>query len=90
MIEFLSDQPATRISVSGETVKLTVREAELLQVLAARAGEVVTKRELLLSVWGTTQYIDPDSLSLYVGRLRRKLGPGHIFTSNKIGYMYKP
>jgi two-component system KDP operon response regulator KdpE len=63
------------VRVNGESVKLTPREWELLLVLAQRTGQVVTQQELLTTVWGARHRGNAQYLRVYVGHLRRKLGP---------------
>ena len=58
----------------GETaVDLTPREFELLKVLLAHPGRVVTAGRLLRAVWGTAYSDEAHYLHVYVSRLRRKL-----------------
>jgi two-component system, OmpR family, response regulator len=70
------DPAAHTVTRGGREVELTAREFALLEFLARRAGEVVSRTELLEHVWdqnfdGSTNIVD-----VYVGYLRRKLeGP---------------
>jgi two-component system KDP operon response regulator KdpE len=61
------------VRVGGVAVDLTPREYELLKVLLARAGTVVTRGRLLRAVWGTAYSDEAHYLHVYVSRLRRKL-----------------
>ena len=54
-------------------VSLTAREMELLTALAARAGDAVTRSELLTAVWGPSFDGEPNVVDVYVGYLRQKL-----------------
>nr|WP_258938231.1 MULTISPECIES: response regulator transcription factor [Prauserella salsuginis group] len=56
-----------------EPVPLSPREYALLEALAGRAGTVVTKEELLQSVWGDQRAATRNVVEVYVGYLRRKL-----------------
>jgi two-component system KDP operon response regulator KdpE len=69
------DRDTRLVRVNGESVKLTPREWELLLVLAQRTGQVVTQQELLTTVWGARHRGNAQYLRVYVGHLRRKLGP---------------
>ena len=56
-----------------------------------RAGEVVTRRELLVEVWGYHEDVSSRTVDTHVAVLRRKLGhqpdePGYIVTVAKVGY----
>ncbi len=53
--------------------RLTPREAELLQYLAARANKVVPRSEILKSLWGKDDYFLGRSLDVFVSRLRKYL-----------------
>jgi DNA-binding response OmpR family regulator len=72
--------------VDGRSVDLSGREAQVLRVLVDRAGQVVTRQDLLSTVWG--YWFDPRSnvVDVYVGRLRAKLGPSVIQTVRDVGY----
>lgn len=61
------------VGVSGQPVRLTPREYELLKVLLANAGRVVTKGRLLRAVWGLAYVEESHYVHVYVNRLRRKL-----------------
>jgi two-component system, OmpR family, response regulator len=67
-------------------VELTGREAAVLEALAQDPGQVVSRELLLSRVWG--YHFDPGSnlVEVYVGRLRRKLGPGWLTTVRGRGY----
>ncbi|HEX5401981.1 MAG TPA: response regulator transcription factor [Pseudonocardiaceae bacterium] len=58
---------------AGVVVPLSPREFAVLDVLAGRAGVVVTKDELLRAVWGDEQAATRNAVEVYVGYLRRKL-----------------
>ncbi|MGY1742804.1 MULTISPECIES: response regulator transcription factor [unclassified Blastococcus] len=63
-----------RVTLDGRAVELTPKEFELLAHLAARAGTVVSKRELLAEVW-QLPYGGPDkTVDVHLSWLRRKLG----------------
>jgi DNA-binding response OmpR family regulator len=77
---------------AGVQVHLTAREFELLQYLAERRGAVVTRQELLKTVWGYEESALTRTADIFVARLRRKLErdakhPKHILTSHGDGYL---
>ena len=84
--------PATRdVRRAGRPVALRPKEDELLRALVARAGAVVTRRELLAEVWGYHDDVSSRTVDTHVAVLRRKLGheaeePGFIMTVAKTGY----
>jgi len=71
--DLVVDRATRQVSMSGEPVALSPREFAVLDVLASRAGSVVTKDELLRTVWGDEQAATRNAVEVYVGYLRRKL-----------------
>ncbi|MCB0974925.1 MAG: response regulator transcription factor [Actinobacteria bacterium] len=67
--------PATRqATVAGDELELTRKEFDLLAYLAARAGTVVTKREILAGVWRQPYGGADKTVDVHLSWLRRKLG----------------
>ena len=58
----------------------------MLEQLAVRAGQVVSKAEILEHVWDFAYDGDPNIVEVYVSALRRKLAPGRIRTVRGAGY----
>jgi DNA-binding response OmpR family regulator len=88
----LEADPATRkLWRDGRLVPLRPKEYDLLVALMRRAGEVVTRRELLGEVWGYRDDVTSRTVDTHVAMLRRKLGhaadeAGYIVTVAKTGY----
>ncbi|MGW7246449.1 response regulator transcription factor [Streptomyces decoyicus] len=80
------DQGAQRVERDGGEVTLTAKEFAVLEQLALRAGEVVSKGEILEHVWDFAYEGDVNIIEVYVSALRRKLGAGHIVTVRGAGY----
>jgi len=81
--------------VSGEPVEMTRKEFAVLRYLAARAGEVVTRDDLLNQVWGYESYPSSRTVDNHVAGLRAKLEqdasqPEHIKTVHGVGYKFVP
>jgi two-component system KDP operon response regulator KdpE len=82
------------VRATGRLVRLTPHEYELLKVLLANQGRIVTRERLLRAVWGLAYTDAPEYIHVYVGRLRRKLaqaGAGPVVerlfvTETGIGY----
>ena len=68
------DLRSRRVHQSDVEVPLTAREFDLLAHLVRRAGQVVSKREILSAVWEDDFEGDANVVEVYVARLRRKLG----------------
>lgn len=69
----LIDFDDIRVVCKGNKVKLTNKEFTLLSVLAKSADRVVTRQQLLDSVWGYSYYGDARTLDVHIRRLRQKL-----------------
>ncbi|MFF0578993.1 response regulator transcription factor [Streptosporangium saharense] len=83
--------PRTReATLDGAALELTPREFDLLHFLAVRAGEVVTKRELLTEVWQVPYGGADKTVDVHLSWLRRKLGetaqePRYLVTVRGVG-----
>jgi len=84
--ELRLDPAARRVWRGGEEVELTAREHALLEFLLRRAGDVVSKLEILEHVWDVNFDGDPNIVEVYVRRLRTKLDPAVIETIRGAGY----
>jgi DNA-binding response OmpR family regulator len=62
-----------RVVCNGRKIKLTNKEFTLLSVLAKSPDRVVTRQQLLDSVWGYSYYGDARTLDVHIRRLRQKL-----------------
>jgi DNA-binding response OmpR family regulator len=81
--------------VGGESLELTRREFELLQVLADHGGKVLERDEIYQRVWGYAMIHGDRSVDVFVRKLRLKLqkrSPGweYIHTHFGIGYRFDP
>jgi DNA-binding response OmpR family regulator len=84
--ELRLDTGARRVEKDGAEVPLTAKEFAVLEQLALRAGEVVSKGQVLEHVWDFAYEGDPNIVEVYVSALRRKLGAGLIRTVRGAGY----
>jgi DNA-binding response OmpR family regulator len=80
---------------NGEPVDMTRKEFAILRFLASRAGEVVTRDDLLNEVWGYESYPSSRTVDNHVAGLRAKLErdssqPEHIKTVHGVGYKFVP
>jgi DNA-binding response OmpR family regulator len=81
------DSRTRRVRVAGTEVVLTPKEFDLLAALAADAGAVVTREQLLERVWQTSWFGQTKTVDVHVGALRRKLGdPAWIETVRGVGF----
>lgn len=81
------DTRARRARMNGSELALTAKEFELLAALAADPDGVVTRSELLESIWGVTWYGQTKTIDVHIASLRRKLGDsGWIETVRGVGF----
>ncbi|HET7201939.1 MAG TPA: response regulator transcription factor [Steroidobacteraceae bacterium] len=84
----LEIDPASReVKYRGVRVELQPREWDLLQALALRAGQVLTRGQLESQLYEWDRALDSNALEVIVHRLRRKLSPDAIRTVRGVGYM---
>jgi len=84
------DVAARRATVAGRDIDLTAREFRLLETLMRHAGQVLSREQLLSHVWGYAHDPGSNVVDVYVGYLRRKLGPDAIVTVRGVGYRMPP
>jgi two-component system response regulator RegX3 len=80
--------------VRGEAIPLPLKEFELLELLVANAGRVLTRDVLIDRVWGPNYFGDTKTLDVHVKRLRAKVetdpgNPTRIVTVRGVGYRYE-
>ena len=72
------------VSVAGQLVTLSPTEYALLVALASQSGQPVSQDDLTAAVWGQAR--SSNVVEVYIGYLRRKLGPDRIRTVRGAGY----
>ncbi len=80
------DTRASKVTVNGEPVKLTGHEYKLIEYLAHEKGRAVSRTELTEHIYDQDFDRDSNTIEVFVGRLRRKLGSGIILTERGLGY----
>jgi DNA-binding response OmpR family regulator len=76
-------------SVAGKTVELSAREFELLRTFLQHPNQVLSREQLLSGVWGYDYDPGSNVVDVYVGYLRRKLGPPRFETVRGVGYRFR-
>ena len=88
-----ADLERYEVKINGKIVLLSSKEFDFLKVLIQAKGKVLTRDQLLESVWGYDQAADIDTRTIdqHVARLRGKLGPEseRLMTVKNIGYRLK-
>ncbi len=87
------DPDEHRVIVSGQDVTLPLKEFEVLHMLLANAGRVMTREMLIDRVWGHDYVGDTKTLDVHIKRLRTKIevdpaAPTRIVTIRGLGYKY--
>lgn len=81
------------VAFGAETVKLTLKEAQLLELFMRNPGQVITREQLLDKVWGLDSEVEFNNLEIYVHYLRKKLDLAlsgvRIETIRGVGYCLK-
>jgi two-component system response regulator RegX3 len=82
------------VTIRDEVVRLPLKEFELLYVLLANAGKVMTRENLIDRVWGSDYFGDTKTLDVHIKRLRSKVEldpatPVNIVTIRGLGYKYE-
>lgn len=94
--DFIQIDPRTRVVMVQESqIELTVKEFDVLYLLARHPKQVFTRDQLLERVWGGAEYIDPGTVTVHVRRLREKIEsdpskPKHLLTVWGVGYKFEP
>jgi two-component system response regulator RegX3 len=88
------DADEHRVTVDGELVSLPLKEFEVLHLLLANAGRVMTRETLIDRVWGADYVGETKTLDVHIKRLRSKVEPApgsprRIVTIRGLGYKYE-
>ncbi len=88
------DRGRREVTVSGEPVRLTFSEFELLARLMSEPGRLLNRQELLRAIWGDSAYRDPRAIDVHIRHLREKLEerpeePKLILTVRGAGYRFQ-
>jgi two-component system, OmpR family, response regulator len=80
------DPRSARVSLDGSPVKLTSHEFRVLSYLMHHRGRVVSQGELAEHIYSENADRDSNTVEVFIGRLRKKLGTGVIETVRGLGY----
>jgi two-component system OmpR family response regulator len=88
------DPAARRVSRGGTPVELTAREFDVLHLLAARAGQVVTRYDILDTIWDGETDLRSNVIDVHLASIRAKIdkpfGTASITTLRGVGYRLEP
>ena len=68
------DASSRRVWRDGSEIRMSNKEFDLLHALISRAGEIVTREELMRDVWQTTFWTSAKTIDVHLGWVRKKLG----------------
>jgi two-component system OmpR family response regulator len=84
------DTRSARVTVGGRLLKLTALEYRLLAYLAHHQGRIITRTELMEHLYEHDCDRDSNTIEVFIGWLRRKLGVNLIQTARGLGYHLAP
>ncbi len=78
------------LKFNGEKIDLTKNEYRIMETLLENKGKVVSRERLMNKLWETDSYVDENTLSVNIARLRKKLEQSglHDFITTKVGMGY--
>ena len=84
------DVSTMSVKKNGENIILTPTEFQILCILIQNSGIIVTRNNLLEKIWDCDgNFIDDNTLSVHISRLRDKIGADHITTVRGTGYRWE-
>jgi len=84
------DSSAARVTVDGAPIKLTAQEFRLLDYLMHHKGKVISRTRLTEHIYDQDFDRESNTIEVFVGRLRKKLGADYIKTVRGLGYKLSP
>ncbi|MCD4851458.1 response regulator [Arthrobacter sp. AK01] len=92
---FTVDLAKRQITKSGQDVRMTPTEWNILDILVRNPDKLITQQQLLSEVWGPAYAKEANYLRVYMAQLRRKLevepgNPRHFITEPGMGYRFVP
>lgn len=81
------DLTARRVHHTGREVDLTAREFGILELLASRRGQIVTRTEISERLYNDASELVSNAIDVHIAALRKKLGDSLIQTRRGLGYL---
>ena len=90
-LEILFNQYEVRLR--GQVVDLTAKEFEILALLAANPGQVLTRAQIYEHIWGEGSEVDESSITVFMRKIREKIEdnpsqPRYLLTVWRVGYKF--
>ena len=83
------DLRTRRLLVDGTSIELTAREFALAEMFFRHPGHVLSREQILSNVWGYDYDPGSNVVDVYVGYLRKKIGPNHFEAVRGVGYRFR-
>ena len=88
--EIMVDTNNMTVKKNGEVIFVTKTEFQILSCLIRNSGVIITRATLLQNIWDDNgNFIDDNTLSVHMSRLREKIGAEHITTVRGVGYRWE-
>lgn len=92
--ELIINPQARLVTFKGVEIVLTAKEFDVLWLLARHPRQVFTRIQILESVWGLAEFIDPSTVTVHIRRLREKMesdpaSPHFVQTVWGVGYKFE-
>ncbi len=91
---FLLDRQSYTLYIHNQSVVLPKNQGKILEVFLTHGDEAVTKEQLCMAIWGTTEFIDENALQVNLTRLKKNMaGLGmrqQIVPVRGVGYRWQP
>lgn len=89
--EICIDSARHKCSISGTEIQLTLKEFKLLEFIMKNHGIVLSRKQIMMTVWGTGFESESRTVDMHIKTLRQKLGESgnHIQTIRNVGYVFK-
>lgn len=82
------DLSTNRVTIDGNEISLTKKEFEILSLLVRTSPNLLTRVEILSSVWGQDEFVLDRTVDVHITRLRKKLGDYASVIVNRSGFGY--
>lgn len=86
--DLIIDIDNNRVAIADEEVSLTKKEFEILVLLAQASPNVLTRTDILNSVWSDNEFVLDRTVDVHIARLRKKLGDYSTIIVNRSGFGY--
>ena len=82
------DTKAKSVFLNDDSIELTFKEYEILELLARRKGSYLTRTDIIAELWKDAPYVVDRTVDVHIARLRTKLGKCRDLIESRTGYGY--